>query len=115
MKKIIDLYVFEMNFNLGTCLHVIFGFLLCLGFQLLNFKDYLHLETESSKPEPDKKFSNKFSQKEPFETSGWCNGDTVETRMCHFKNICYKPSTGKFVILLSENSTFMGFNSSHSR
>jgi len=81
----------------------------------LNFKDYLHFELESSKPEPDKKPLNKFSRNEQFETSGWCNGDTVETRMCHFKNICYKPSTGKFVILLSENSTFMGFNSSHSR
>ena len=86
------------------------GVVLCYVVQNVNFGEvYKYLEKQLSK-----KDVKVVEEIQPFETSGWCNGDTVQTRMCHFKNLCFQPKTGRFIMFLSENSTFMGFNSSHS-
>ena len=55
------------------------------------------------------------SQNGGFSTSGWCTGDSEDTRTCRFQNLCYHPKEGKLVLILSENSTFIGLTAVHSK
>ena len=46
---------------------------------------------------------------ESLSSSVWCTGTSDTNRQCRFKNLCVDVGVGRFVLLVSDASTFKGF------